>query len=371
MTLTPPASPLSTLVLLAAYLLSGGSSAPLPPARSVAETPPPVVETRPAQPATAGVRRPVVLGYYAQFSPTDLAAQRSLASHRSELTSVAPLWYSLAADGSLTRRGYDRRPLLSVTGAARLPVLALVTNAGMNNAVLTDPAARRRGVEALYQLVRASGLAGVNIDFEGLKPSSGPGLTAFLRQLYGRLHPEGYLVTAAVAARQSADPSANDWVAAYDYGALAPWVDYLVVMAYDQHWQTGTAGPVAGLGWVEQTVRYAVSQVPREKIVLGLAGYGYDWGSDGSNAVVPAAEAEGLARRYGTRLAWDDASSEPTFTYWRGGVKHEVWVENSYAVELRLALAARYRLGGVALWRLGQEEDRLWTVLGRFAGTRS
>jgi spore germination protein YaaH len=308
------------------------------------------------------------MGYYAQFSPTDQAAQRSLAKNRAGLTSVSPLWYSLKADGSLVRRGYDRTALLSVAGGAGLPVLALVTNSGLNDTILLDPAARDRSIEAVYRLVKENHLAGVNIDFEGLSPSSSRGLTTFMRRLYERLKPEGYLVTIAVAPRQSDSAASNDWVAAYDYAALAPWVDYLVLMAYDQHWQTGPAGPVASLGWVEETVRYAVSRVPREKVLLGLAGYGYDWGSDGSNAVVPAAEAARLAQRYGTRLRWDDAASEATFTYWQGKVKHTVWVENSYAVELRLALASRYRLAGVALWRLGQEEDRLWTVLRRFAG---
>lgn len=364
------ASPLSTLALLAAYLLNSSNSDSPPPRPVSQASPPAAVTARPAGSPAARVR-PVVMGYYAQFAPDDLAAQRSLSRHRGQLTSVAPLWYSLSADGSLVRRGYDRTPLFTTAGEAGLPVLALVTNARTNDAILTDPQARARGVEALYRLVRENRLAGVNVDFEGLEPSSARALTAFMRQLYQRLKPEGYLVTMAVAARQSDDAAGNDWVAAYDYAALAPWVDYLVVMAYDQHWQTGPPGPVAALGWVEQTIRYALARVPREKLLLGLAGYGYDWGSDGTTAVVPAAEAESLARRHGTRLTWDDAASEATFTYWRGGVKHTVWVENSYAVELRLALATKYRLAGVALWRLGQEEERLWTVLSRFANGRA
>lgn len=187
-------------------------------------------------------------------------------------------------------------------------------------------------------------------------------------QLHRRLKPEGYVVTMAVPARRSDDVAANDWVAAYDYGALGPWVDYLALMTYDQHWQTGPPGPVAALWWVEESLRYAVARVPRTKLLLGLAGYGYDWGGVGPAEVLSAAEAERLAARHGTRLRWDDAAAEATFSYWRDGVQHTVWLENSYSVDLRLRLVDQYGLAGVALWRLGQEEARLWEVLGRWQG---
>ncbi|MGE5553340.1 MAG: glycosyl hydrolase family 18 protein [Betaproteobacteria bacterium] len=360
-------SPLSTLMLLAAYLLSGGSPANpasgTPPQTSPAVRPPAMGDT--FRLAGASRRPRYVLGYYAQFSPDDRAAQDSLTTHRHQLTSVAPLWYSLSASGTLVRRGYDHAPVRQVASQAGLPVLALVTNSGMNNAVVTDPHSRARAIETLHELVRREGLGGVNIDFEGLKPAAGAAFTAFVRELAQRLRPEGYLVTVAVPARRTDDPG-DDWTSAYDYGALGKVADYLVLMAYDQHWQTGTPGPVAALWWVEDVVRYAVARVPAKRLLLGLAGYGYDW-SDGPQAqVVPAAGAERLAVRHGVRLRWDETAAEATFTYWQGATRHTVWVENSYSVEQRLPLVAKYGLAGVALWRLGQEEDRLWQILDRF-----
>lgn len=368
--MTASPSPLSTLALLAAYLFSGGSSAspgaaPVPAA--IAK--PPAVAAAGLRPERDSRRPPYVLGYYAQFAPDDRGAQESLAGNRSRLTSVAPLWYSLSAAGRVVRRGYDHAPVIRMAGAAGLPVLALITNSGMNSSVVADPAARSRAVEAVFELVRSEGLGGVNIDFEGLKPWAGAGFTAFVREVAERLRPAGYLVTVAVPARRNDNPD-DDWIAAYDYAALGRAADYLVLMTYDQHWQTGSPGPVAALWWVEEVVRYAAARVSPRKLLLGLAGYGYDWGPGKEAQVVHAAAAADLAARHGTRLRWDEAAAEATFTYWQGGAKHTVWVENSYSVEQRLALVDKYRLAGVALWRLGQEEDRLWEVLDRFRNGR-
>ncbi|MGE5623558.1 MAG: glycosyl hydrolase family 18 protein [Methanocella sp.] len=353
---------------MATYLLSGGSptspGTPAPHAAAPAK-PPAVAAPRSLRPDGATRRSPYVLGYYAQFAPGDRGAQDSLSDNRGRLTSVAPLWYSLSAEGRVVRRGYDHAPVIRVAGSAGLPVLALVTNSGMNSSVVVDPAARSRAVEAVFDLVRSEGLGGVNIDFEGLKPWAGAGFTAFVREVAERLRPKGYLVTVAVPARRNDNP-ADDWIAAYDYAALGRAADYLVLMTYDQHWQTGSPGPVAALRWVEEVVRYATARVAPGKLLLGLAGYGYDWGPGKEAQVVPAADAAGLAARHGTKLRWDEAAAEATFTYWQGGAKHTVWLENSYSVERRLTLVDKYRLAGVALWRLGQEEDRLWEVLDRF-----
>lgn len=321
----------------------------------------------PGAPKAEAAARPVVLAYWARWgdNPSLLADFRR---HADEMTIFSPLWHSLATDGSLRSRDWDRARLTREAHAAGALVVPLVTNAGTNDAIVTNAQSRARGVAALASLVRQAGYDGVDIDFEFLAPSARAGLTAFVRDLSARLHAMGKIVIVSVAAKSSFDESVNDFAIAYDYAALGRYADYVQVMAYDQHGGWSGPGPVAGLPWVERVVQVATAQIPARKVLLGVAGYGYDWGG-GATRGVTAAGALALAARYGAAVIWDDVQQAPHFRYFTAsGVRHEVWWENSWSVAFKTRLAAQRGLGGVALWALGQEDERMWTVLDRYSG---
>lgn len=131
-----------------------------------------------------------------------------------------------------------------------------------SNTPLLDPATRRKAVANIYQMLVNNGFDGVNIDFEGMPPSTRAGVTAFMRELSAKLRPAGLLVTMAVPAKWSADESTNSFAACFDFVALGQVVDYLVIMTYDQHGGWSGPGPVAGADWTEKVIRYATSVVP-------------------------------------------------------------------------------------------------------------
>ena len=308
----------------------------------------------------------VFLGYWAKWG-ADQSPNASLTANLNRIDLYSPYWYTLRSDGTLSSRESGHATLTSMVHAKGRKVIPLI-NKTTSNTPLLDPATRRKAVASIYQMLVANGFDGVNIDFEGMPPSTRAGVTAFMRELSAKLRSAGLLVTMAVPAKWSANDSINSFAACFDFGALGQVVDYLVIMTYDQHAGWSGPGPVAGADWTEKVIRYATTVVPARKILLGLAGYGYDWSASGGITEVNAARAPALAASYGAPIVWDNTAQAPHFTYWRSGTRHDVWYENSYSIEFKIAQVRRYNLGGVALWALGMEDARFWKVIGGTIG---
>jgi spore germination protein YaaH len=322
----------------------------------------PLGGTAVAAPAASSSSK-VFLGYWAKWG-TDQSPNASLSANLNRIDLYSPYWYTLRSDGTLSSRESGHATLTATVQAKGHKVIPLI-NKTSSNTPLLDPTTRRKAVANIYQMLVNNGFDGVNIDFEGMPPSTRAGVTAFMRELSAKLRPAGLLVTMAVPAKWSADESTNSFAACFDFAALGQVVDYLVIMTYDQHGGWSGPGPVAGADWTEKVIRYATSVVPAGKILLGLAGYGYDWSAAGVTSI-SAASAPVRAAGYGARIIWDSKAQVPHFTYWRWGTRHDVWYENSYSVEFKIAQVNRYNLGGVALWALGMEDARFWQVI---AGT--
>lgn len=329
------------------------------PAAPPAETPPPSTSQQALD----------VVGYYVEYFEGDDLSLKSFNAYKDAISTVAAFAFNLNWDGTVTGRPFSN--LLQAAAKAGKPVLALVHNISQGgdfdgqliHAVLADPKLRNTAVANIARLVREGGYAGVNLDFENVPAGDRDSYTAFVRALATELKQDGRLVTLSVPAKTWDDPS-NAWSGAFDYKALGKLADAIMIMAYDEHWSGGAAGPVASLGWVKQVVEYAAEVIPPEKIRLGLAAYGYDWPAGGyGGRAVTAAEAVALANRYGAVVEWDEAAQSPHFTYWPGPYAREVWFENASSLAGKLDLVAQYKLGGVAIWRLGFEDPEFWKVL--------
>ncbi|MCL6615072.1 MAG: hypothetical protein K6U03_10765, partial [Firmicutes bacterium] len=222
-----------------------------------------------------------VMAFYAERYRGDPGPGRSLRAAGSSLTTVMVFGPAVEATGALA--GALDREMLAEARARGLKVLAAVHNAGSGrfdaaavHALLRNPSARGRAIEEIYGLLVRYDLDGVCLDLENVPPGDREELTAFVRDLSARLRPHYFLVAACLPAKTGDDPG-SAWGGAYDFASLGPHLDQAVIMAYDEHRLGGPPGPVASLGWVERVVRYAVSVLPRQKIVLGLPAYGYAW----------------------------------------------------------------------------------------------
>lgn len=331
---------------------------PAPPPPPPAPAPTPVPPTQPPQPS-----RLLVMGYYDQNWSGDQDAMNSLTAHANQLDFVSPVWFSVAANGSVSNLGWNWSQVLQTSHSAGAKVLALFNN-NNDDTVLQSATSRQAAVANIVAGVNQNNLDGAVLDFESLSPSDRDPLTVFVVQLANQLHANGKLLAVAVGPQWSSDLSLNDGAAAYNYGAIGTVADYVQIMTYDQHTTAGAAGPIAALPWVDSVAQFAATQIPASKILLGIAAYGYEWPPADQWGVVYARDAVSMAQSHNATINWDDASQEPYFSFKdSNGTSRTVWFENSWSVAPKLQIAQKYGLAGVALWRLGQEDDRMWTVL--------
>ncbi|MDI3317287.1 MAG: glycosyl hydrolase family 18 protein [Bacillota bacterium] len=275
--------------------------------------------------------------------------------NRDLISYLAPFWYKVQADGSLIDN--SEADLKKFARENRILLQPLFTNAGGNDAVLLDPAARARAVENIVAAVQKNGYAGASIDFQLLKPESRDGLSAFVAALSQRLHAMGKVVTVDVIPALTA----NGPRSAYDYAALGKSADQVVLMTYDRHSDGSPPGSVAPLAWVDAAVREAISVIPPDRVILGLAAYGYDWPQGSTQArSIPL---KNIPR--GPHIQRTPAAV-PYYTYVAAdGTRHEVWFEDDKSIVKKIQIAKKYGLHGLAVWRVGYETAGFWNAIRR------
>jgi spore germination protein len=307
-----------------------------------------------------------IAGYYVENNSRDRAGYQALANNLPYINMVIPFSYKVDSYGTVLGSHNTKAASLAKSGGQKL--LALVNNiqgANFNSntvhRMLSNAAARSRAVSGITRLLINKGYHGVNIDFENVPARDRYYLTAFFRELSAALRPRGLLVTASVPAK-TYDNTRSAHSGAYDYKALAPYLDQLMVMAYDEHYAGGTPGPVASYPWFEKVINYTLRYFPSQKIVMGIAAYGYDWTAKSGKARHTNAILQ-LIRKYRVVPKWHSKYRVPYFTYKSWGVKHQVWYENVHSTAAKLNLVKRYNLRGVAVWRLGYEDSGIWKVI--------
>jgi GH18 family chitinase len=230
--------------------------------------------------------------------------------------------------------------------------------------LLSSAENRRMLIGNLMDQVHRYGYDGVNIDFEFINSEDAAYFTLFLRELKTSLGQDREL-SAAVFGRTENDR----WPTGYDYAEIGKAADLVVVMAYDYHYRTSSAGPVAPLWWVEQVIEYMTARMPAEKVLLGMPTYGYDWSSGGSAQTITAAKLAAIQKKYQVRENFDSQSMSPYFTYWdEKGDSHQIWLENRKSLKSKYDAAAEARLGGISFWRIGNGFDDLYQVLSETQG---
>jgi len=321
---------------------------------------PPATHIPSAQAAPSFVR----WGYYVTY---DRTSWTTLQAHLGTLDIVSPYFFQLHADGTIEELSDPTADsFLRQSGITVVPMIKNVPRWNDFTPLIADPVQRSAVITRLVRLVEERGYSGIHIDFEAVNAGDAPHLTAFMRELAAQLRPRGKLVTQAVVARTSDTPTT--WGGAYDYPALAEVNDYIVVMAYDFHYAGGSPGPVGPYTWVQRVVSYLTTRVPREKLILGIPLYGYDWNVTAGPPArsVRYDQVRELLRRPGASSGYDETEKEAWIRYTDDqGQQHEVWHADARSVAARVDLALDRGLAGVALWRLGHEDPAVWDDLAR------
>lgn len=306
-------------------------------------------------------------GYYVTYDDTSF---ESLQQNVQQLDIVSPYFYHLTPSGTIKSFAEpETTQFLQSNGVKVVPLIQNESRWGEFTKTLETPEKRDAVVSLLVDLVESNGYDGIHIDFEAVNESDRDLLSDFMRRLDLAFSPRGWIVSQAVVARTS--DASSSWGGAYDYARLAAYNDYIAVMAYDWGYAgKETPAPVAPQWWIENVVRYAVKNVPREKLLLGIPFYGYDWntrtGPPASS--VSYSDAMELAARPDAEMGYSQEDQAPWIRYTDdNGDPHLVWYEDARSFESKLTLVINEELAGFATWRIGHEDPASWTVIGALA----
>ncbi|MDO7840972.1 glycosyltransferase [Sphingomonas immobilis] len=306
--------------------------------------------------------KPLAIAFHVPWDPSSAA---SLRRNINELDWLIPGWVSVTGPQHKITVFRDTAAREILNRAQRRPLLLpMIQNAESGDwdgagmaALLHAPAARKNLLDKLEPWLAANQAGGAFFDFENLPPAALPDYRTFLREAKARFAKRGWVT--AIAA-----PVGDD---GWNIRAFAPVVDRVFLMAYDEHELSGDAGPVASQAWFQQAVARAAHGVPRDKIVVAIGNYGYDWHSDSEAGGDPIAieEAWQAARESSVTPTFDKASGNTGFAYMDGKVRHELWLLDAASAYNQLRFLNRAGLNSVALWRLGSEDPGLWSIFGR------
>ncbi|QDK33516.1 glycosyltransferase [Sphingomonas sp. IC081] len=310
---------------------------------------------RAAAPAPTPNAKPITVGFY---TPWNDDSATSLQRHIDRLDWVAPANLSVDASGALKVETDARFERIVATALHRPLVMPVLQNTldgdwqGPQTAALLANPARRHALEAqTLAYLDKTKAAGVMVDFETMPAASLPSLRLFLSELRAQLTPTHRLVSVTM-------PMDNpDW----STRAFAQAADRLVLMAYDEHWQGGTPGPIASNPWFVQKLQHALAGLPRGKAIVALGEYAYDW-HDGKADALTVEEAWLSAHDSGTTPQYDPMSGNTGFSYVDGS-RHDVWMLDAAATWNQMKILSRLGVGDIALWRLGSEDPGFWSAV--------
>jgi len=233
----------------------------------------------------------------------------------------------------------------------------LVISAPANRSLMywclgTDPIAKK---ELIQDIVRASKpFDGVQIDFEGIRKEDGDLYCTFLKDLRKEL-PSGQVFSVAVPAR------VREMKDAFPYQKISQIADRVIVMAYDEHWRTGSPGSIASPKWCSRVCAYAKQTIPKEKLIMGIPLYGRVWQKEPVARALKYFQTLDLWKEVGTLVKREDDGT-PTFAFEKT-IEAVVYYEDFHTLSKKLALYSHEKVEGVALWRLSQEPAALWNSL--------
>jgi len=290
------------------------------------------------------------------------------------LTFLTPFTYGFTPQGTLVDLN-DARLIASAQAMGVAPLMHLSTlteDGGFSNELahllLNDPDLQETLLNDLIATLRAKGYRGLDVDFEYVFPEDAGAYAAFLGMLTRRLNPLGYPVIAALAPKTSATQRGALYEG-HDFAAIGAAVNEVLLMTYEWGYTYGPPMAVAPLPNVRQVVEYALTEIPANKIWLGVPNYGYDWplpfiqGQSRATSI-SSQQAVALARRYGAAIQYDQRAQSPWFRYTaEDGTEHEVWFEDARSIEAKLSLIPEYGLVGAGYWNLMREFPQNWLVL--------
>lgn len=276
-------------------------------------------------------------------------------------------------DGTLSQ--INDVPLIQAAKAFRVAPIMVISNiaktggfsSDLAHTILTSDTAINNLIGNVRSELKEKNYYGLDIDFEYVYPADRERYNSFLTRITGALKPLGYTISTALAPKVGAD-QVGILYEAHDYPVHGRLANHVILMTYEWGFTYGPPMAVAPLNSVRKVLEYAVTEIPREKILMGIPNYGYDWTLpyvQGTTArTLSNAAAANFASSIGARIKFDASAMSPFYNYSdSSGKQHVVWFEDARSIDAKLRLAHEFALGGVSYWTIGRYFSQNWLIL--------
>lgn len=277
---------------------------------------------------------------------------------------LAPTWYSVT-DSSGSMSCYASAGLVNKMHQRGTDVWALVSDFDTNvdfAALYSSKKARTNMVNTLINDAEKYGFDGINLDFENIKSAYAKDYLQFVRELSIACERKGLVLST-----DNYKPEAYN--RCYNLKEQSRFVDYVIVMAYDEHYAGTDAGSVASLPFVKEAVEATVQLVGKEHVIAGIPFYTRIWtttdGNTTSRAVGMQAAVDQL-NSDGQVALWNDDCGQYVASYTVGNSTRQIWFEEEKSIEAKMQIIQENNVAGVAGWKLGLEKSSVWSVISKY-----
>ena len=279
---------------------------------------------------------------------------------------IIPTWFSIRnGNGDMIDRGNQN--YIKKYNELGIDVWAYLDNSfdpNITHEALSKEDTRKKIIDKTLELCKKYNMKGINIDFEHTKVEDRDNITVFVSEFREKAG-DDFIITVDVTPQISSDVTKEP----YDRKALAEISDYIVVMAYDQHWgSSDEAGSVAQYKWVEGSINVLFRNVANRKMILGVPLYTRLWKeSNGkvTSKTISMGEVANIIASKGLKPTWDKESQQNYVEFEENGSTYKIWIEDANSLEKKVSLVNKYNLAGVGSWRLGFETQNIWDVISK------
>lgn len=303
----------------------------------------------------------------AWFQVSGTAGNSSIDNNMSTISGVnviAPTWYSVT-DESGNMSSYASADFVSKMHQRGIDVWALVSDFDTNvdfAQLYSSKAARTNMVNKLVGEAKSYGFDGINLDYENIKSAYAKDYLQFVRELSVACERNGIVLST-----DNYKPEAYN--RCYNLKEQSKFVDYVIVMAYDEHYAGTDAGSVASLPFVKEAVEDTVQLVGKEHVIAGIPFYTRIWtttdGNTTSRAVGMQAAIDQL-NSDGQVALWNDDCGQYVASYTVGSSTRQIWFEEEKSIEAKMQVIQQENTAGVACWKLGLERSTVWSVISQY-----
>lgn len=317
----------------------------------------------------------ICMGWHQVTSQADNRKIQEIVTATKGMTVISPTWFYLNDNtggiGSLASLDY-----VDYCHSQGIEVWALVSNFVNSSVdttkVLTHTSYRQNFVNKIVAKAIEYELDGINLDFESIDKEVGDGYIQLVRELALKCHANGLILSVDNYVPTS-------YTAFYNRSQQALFADYIIVMAYDEHYVGSDAGSVSSISFVEDGIRNTLKEVPKEQLVVALPFYCRLWeetpvyNDEGdlmsistSSTAYGISAAQRVVNNYGAEAVWDENCGQYFAQFERDGKIYRIWMEEERSLEYKLQKMKEYELAGVSFWKLGLEREETWNTIIKY-----